>query len=133
MFSGIIGASGKVVQTSIYNNILTIKIYINNIEACAIGDSIAINGVCLTATKIDGPEVTFDIVKETLLKTTLGDLSIDDEVNVEFSLKMGGRIGGHIVQGHVDEVGTISYIDKQGDALLVAITTSNLFTKILNP
>jgi riboflavin synthase alpha subunit len=66
------------------------------------GDSIAIDGVCLTATAIDGEAVAFDVVPETLVCTTLGDRVAGDMVNVEYALRVGDRLGGHFVYGHVD-------------------------------
>jgi riboflavin synthase len=65
-------------------------------------DSIAIDGVCLTATAIDGDVVAFDVIPETLACSTLGERAIGDSVNVEYALRMGDRIGGHVVYGHTD-------------------------------
>jgi riboflavin synthase len=71
------------------------------------GDSIAVNGVCLTVTVIDGAAFTADVMAETLARTTLGGLTRGAPVNLERPLSLGGRLGGHLVQGHVDAVGTI--------------------------
>lgn len=72
-----------------------------------VGDSIAVNGACLTVTSIAEGELTFDAVPETFSRTTLGELRPGDRVNLESSLKAGEPIGGHFVQGHVDGVGTV--------------------------
>lgn len=76
------------------------------------GDSVAINGVCLTATSTTGSEATFDMVSETLERSTLVKLQPGDQVNIERALKAGDRLGGHFVQGHVDGIGVVSRIDR---------------------
>jgi riboflavin synthase len=78
------------------------------------GDSIAINGACLTITKLQGNLASFDISAETLAKSTLGKLKSSSEVNVERSLKANDRFGGHFVLGHVDGTATVDAIDKSG-------------------
>src|SRR4029079_560698 len=72
---------------------------------CAIGDSVAIDGCCLTVVSADAGAREFDAVAETPRRTTLGDLRAGDRVNVEPAMRMGDRLGGHWVQGHVDGVG----------------------------
>ena len=79
-----------------------------------IGDSIAINGVCLTVAKLDGNLAEFDVSSETLKKSALGKLKPASQVNTELSMKATDRFGGHIVQGHIDGVATIKAIDRQG-------------------
>ena len=77
-------------------------------EGVKLGDSIAVNGACLTASSISGTVAIFDAVAETLRRTTLGGLAAGDAVNLERALRVGERLGGHFVQGHVDGVGTIA-------------------------
>jgi riboflavin synthase len=79
-----------------------------------IGDSIAINGVCLTVARLEGNLATFDLSSETLSKSTLGKLRPSSQVNVELAIKATDRFGGHIVQGHTDGTATIKAIDKRG-------------------
>jgi riboflavin synthase len=74
----------------------------------ALGDSVAVNGVCLTVTSIDPPTLTFDVVTETLKKSTLGSLARGHRVNLEGALKIGDRLSGHFVMGHVDGVGEVA-------------------------
>ncbi|UOD82854.1 riboflavin synthase [Paenarthrobacter ureafaciens] len=74
-------------------------------EGLALGGSIAVNGVCLTATQINGQEFSVDVMGETLLRTTIGQLAAGDSVNLERCVPAGGRLDGHVVQGHVDGVG----------------------------
>ncbi len=83
-------------------------------EKAKIGDSIAVNGVCLTITALAGSTATFDISSETLAKSTLAELKPSSAVNTERALKAADRFGGHFVQGHVDGVATISRIEKNG-------------------
>ncbi|HEX6984473.1 MAG TPA: riboflavin synthase, partial [Planctomycetaceae bacterium] len=82
---------------------------------CRLGDSVAINGCCLTAVAVDGPRWSFQAGAETLSKTNLGRLRPGDAVNLERALPATGRFGGHIVQGHVDGVGTVRSIERHGD------------------
>jgi riboflavin synthase len=77
-----------------------------------VGDSIAVDGVCLTVVEHDGDGLAFDVVGETLSRSTLGTLAADDRVNVEPALRAGEPLGGHIVQGHVDGVGRVRSISE---------------------
>lgn len=77
------------------------------VEGEKLGASISVDGVCLTVTKIDGTRVRFDVMEETLCKTTLGDLKEGDFVNIERSAKMGDEIGGHIMSGHISTIAEI--------------------------
>lgn len=83
--------------------------------ALTIGESVAVNGACLTVVALRGDEFDFEVGPETLLKTTLGGLAAGDRVNLERSLRVGDRLGGHFVQGHVDAVGSIDRRDRTGD------------------
>jgi riboflavin synthase len=80
-----------------------------------LGESVAVNGACLTVVAIDGEEFAFEVGPETLLKTNLGGLVVGDRVNLERSLRVGDRLGGHFVQGHVDAVGAIDQRIRNGD------------------
>ena len=84
-------------------------------EGVALGDSVAINGVCLTASAIKGTNVEFDVSGETLGKTGIGKLTAGVGVNLERAMAANGRFGGHIVQGHVDGTAAIRSIDRKGD------------------
>ena len=80
-----------------------------------IGDSIAVSGVCLTVAGLDSRRASFDVSGETLRTSTLGGLKPSSGVNVERALMAGGRLGGHIVQGHVDGVGAVKAVRRQGE------------------
>lgn len=84
-------------------------------EGCRTGDSIAISGACLTVTRLEGSVATFALSPETLTKSTLATLKPSSKVNVERAMRATDRFGGHIVQGHVDGVGTIRAIKKLGE------------------
>ena len=86
-----------------------------------IGDSVAIDGCCLTATDVDARAVSFHAVPETIARTTLGDLERDDEVNIEPAIRAGEELGGHYVQGHVDAVGRIQSVEAEGEGLRVFV------------
>ena len=108
MFTGIVEERGKVVALAVRDGAATLTVAGPLVAADAgHGDSIAVNGVCLTVTAIDGAAFTADVMAETLARTTLGGLARGAPVNLERPLSLGGRLGGHLVQGHVDAVGTI--------------------------
>ena len=86
-----------------------------------IGDSIAVNGVCLTAVEIDGDRIAVEAVGETLDRSNLGDLAEEDRVDLERPVAAAGRFDGHIVQGHVDGAGTVRDIVAEGDAVRMRI------------
>jgi riboflavin synthase len=87
----------------------------------AVGDSVAINGCCLTATAIDGADIAFHAVPETIARTTLGELEPEGRVNVEPAIRAGEELGGHYVQGHVDAVGRIQSVEAEGEGLRVFV------------
>lgn len=91
----------------------------HTLHEAKLGDSIAINGACLTMTSIEQGRFSVDIVPETWRRTSLGDLQLGDPVNLERSVLANGRMGGHFVQGHVDGVGRIVSISPDGDAVMV--------------
>ena len=95
---------------------MTLSINLGDLaRECNIGDSIAVNGVCLTISKIAGSIADFDISGETLTKTALGNLKISSLINIEQAMKPADRFGGHFVLGHVDGTAKIDKIDKTGE------------------
>jgi riboflavin synthase len=84
-----------------------------------LGESIAVNGTCLTVVNFDGEMCRFEVGPETLLRTNLGGLRVQDRVNLERSLRLGDRMGGHIVQGHVDGVGHIARREQNGEYVMI--------------
>ncbi|MGB9903794.1 MAG: riboflavin synthase, partial [Desulfotomaculales bacterium] len=86
------------------------------------GDSMAVNGVCLTVTTLNGESFTADVMAETLARTNLGKLVPGERVNLERALRLGDRLGGHLVTGHIDGVGILTESRKQGIAALLTIS-----------
>lgn len=114
MFTGIIEHLGKVKQVKLQTDSAIIVVDIGQLsDDVSPGDSIAINGACLTVTQIKDSDVYFDVSTETLNMTAIGKLKISDKVNIERSLKMGDQLGGHFVTGHVDGVGVINKIENE--------------------
>ncbi len=90
-------------------------------EGLAIGDSVAVNGVCLTVVQMTDDTFAVDCVEETLRRTSVGDREAGDTVNLERAMRLGDRLGGHMVQGHVDGTGTVRGITGEGDGVLMSI------------
>ena len=109
MFTGIIAEQGKVLSVERNGNIsATVRLHApGTTDGLALGGSIAVNGVCLTATEIDGKDFSVDVMGETLTRSTIGELAAGDPVNLERCVPAGGRLDGHVVQGHVDGVGEL--------------------------
>lgn len=103
------------------------------IEDVRLGDSIAVNGTCLTVTEFDAQTFKVGLAPETLRRTSLGVLNPGDQVNLERSMPANGRFGGHVVQGHVDTTGRIRHRVKDGDSLVVTIELDSEYLKYLVP
>jgi riboflavin synthase len=116
MFTGIVEEVGRVRSARPGRLVIEASLVIEDLK---VGDSICINGTCLTATSVDASAFSADVVPETLRRTNLGALNAGDPVNLERSLPVNGRFGGHIVQGHVDATGQVTSITPEGDAFLV--------------
>jgi len=123
MFTGIVQGKGTVVSIEIGNEITTFRIQVPSTEGLQIGASVSIDGVCLTATEFSGEIVSFDVIPETLEKTTLGQLEQGNYVNVERSLRYGDEVGGHLLSGHIIGRGIISKADNLGDGAQYSILT----------
>ena len=108
MFNGVIEELGRVRKISQRSNLTVLEIKAQRVlEGTKIGDSIAVNGACLTVIKKEKEALSFEVMPQTLKITNLGLLKVSDKVNLERSLKIGERISGHFVSGHVDYLGTI--------------------------
>ena len=122
MFTGIVQSIGKIKQAE---NILAIEI-IDNFFDMKIGDSIAVDGICLTVKEIYPKKFTVDVSEETLKKTTLGlKTNMNQIVNLEPALRVSDRLGGHIVSGHIDGLGTVENIEKLEKSWLLSIKWQN--------
>ena len=118
MFTGIVEETGKV--SLITPNTLTIKAS-KTLESTETGSSIAVNGICLTVTEITSNSFSFGIQPETLRRTNIGHFKVGDEVNLERAVALGGRMGGHLVQGHIDDTGKITSIRQEQKSKLMAV------------
>ena len=117
MFTGIVVASGEIRSRTPSNGGVDIAVEAREIaEDARLGDSVAIDGCCLTVARREGSVLAFTAVAETLRRTTLGALIAGDRVNLEPALRVGDRMGGHWVQGHVDGVGEVMRVEPEGDA-----------------
>ncbi len=125
MFTGIIEEKGKIEQIVEGSKSCRLKISAEKIfDDLKLGDSVAVNGVCLTVSELTPPLFTADVMPETLRRTGLGRLSKGSHVNLERAIQLGGRFGGHIVTGHIDGTGTIIKLIREDNAVLVTITAS---------
>ena len=122
MFTGIIEEVGKVAAIERGANSARFTIEAHDVlQDVRLGDSITVNGACLTVVAHTADTLEFDVVYETMQRTAFGDLAIDDLVNMERSLAANGRFDGHIVQGHVDGTGTIASIREVDNSYYVYI------------
>jgi riboflavin synthase len=134
MFTGIIQEKGKIVSARRVGG--GVHLTISAPESCRelkVNDSVSVNGVCQTVIREAGGSFTVEAVEETLRKTTLGDLPDGSFVNIELPLRLSDRVGGHLVQGHVDCVGTIGTVEKKESSWLVAIDFPKEFKKYVIP
>ncbi len=114
MFTGLVEATGKVVSLTALGDQARLLLEIPFAGELALGDSVAINGCCLTVSSLQEDGVTFDLLAQTLKVTSLGGLTAGSTVNLERALRVGDRLGGHFVQGHVDATGLISALEASG-------------------
>ena len=118
MFTGIVEETGRVASRSDYRLTVNAEVALSDVK---LGDSIAVNGACLTVVEFDDRSFGVDLAPETLRRTSLGQVKPGGAVNLERALAAGGRMGGHIVQGHVDGAGVITAITPEGDCWMVEI------------
>lgn len=134
MFTGIVEETGRVRKISRSANIVTFEIETAKVLAdVKTGDSISVNGVCLTAVKILKDALVFEAIPETVKITNLGGLRVSDKVNLERSLKIGDRVSGHFVTGHVDCTGIIRWKKYSGRNLSFEIAVPPDFAKYILP
>ncbi|MGL5254353.1 MAG: riboflavin synthase [Brevinema sp.] len=136
MFTGIIESVGTI--TKLHRNPRGFEISIKPknedfLNDCKLGDSISINGICLTITHMDNLHFTVDVMAETLRVTTLQHLSSSDNVNLEKALQLSTRLGGHIVSGHVDGVGKILSVTQEGISVWIKIEAPASILKYILP
>jgi len=141
MFSGLIRYRGLVILSAVKGRQdqsasgvrLTVRCEGVESERPQPGDSIAIDGVCLTATAIEGDSVAFDVVPETLACSSLGDRVAGDLVNVEYALRVGDRLGGHFVYGHVDAAARVLWRTPEGQGERLRIESPPALARMIAP
>ena len=134
MFSGIVEEKGIVSGIRKKENLIILSIKAKKVlKGVKVGDSISVDGACLTVTKIKNSVVDFDIMKETIDKTTLKFLKVGSEVNLEGALRVNDRLGGHFVSGHIDCVGVIRKRISKPNYEEFQIEIPKLFSRYLAP
>ena len=135
MFTGIVEEMGTVAAVGpIEDNGFEMTINASvALDGVNLGDSISVNGTCLTVTRFDESSFSVGLAPETLRKTSLGEVSRGSNVNLERSVQPTSRMGGHFVQGHVDGTGTIISMDREGDSLWVKVQTSAEILRYIVP
>ena len=124
MFTGIIEETGRIRSIALTGNSGKIAVGAKKVlEGTKIGDSIAVNGVCLTVVSLQRDGFTADVMAETARRSSLGGLHPGDYVNLERAMAAGGRFGGHLVSGHIDGTGIITRLKKEENAVWVTIET----------
>lgn len=132
MFTGIIEEIGTISSVAEGSLSAVVTIQASKVlEGSQAGDSIAVNGVCLTVTSIHGGLFTADVMAETLRRSSLGSLSKGSRVNLERAMHANGRFGGHIVSGHIDGTGTIVSKAREDNAVWVTINTDKRILKYI--
>lgn len=122
MFTGIVEEVGRVRSVTRHGNGRRIRIAAATVrDGLRTGDSVSVDGACLTAVEIDAEGFAVDSIATTLSRTTLGELVQGAEVNLERALALGTRLGGHLVQGHVDAVGTVARIEPAGEHVILEV------------
>jgi riboflavin synthase len=122
LFTGLIQGQGRILELQRTDDGVRLTVDTALAGELAPGDSVAVNGVCLTATTIDGSAFAADVMNETLDRSSLRDVAAGGQVNLELPLRATDRLGGHVVQGHVDGVGTVAEVVDDGFARRISVT-----------
>lgn len=141
MFTGLVEGRGVVTRISPEGTAIRLCIEVprelsgddQRSSGCLIGESVAINGCCLTLVEVEGNRWSFQAGDETLSKTNLGDLSEGDPINLEMPLPADGRLGGHFVQGHVDGIGEVDSIETDGEWTNLWFRVSEELSRLMVP
>ena len=134
MFTGIVEELGQVAAIDVHDGHARLHIRCDQVvEGAVVGDSIAVDGTCLTVTTLPGDGFTADLMAETLRATALGDLEVGRPVNLERAMRADSRFGGHLVQGHVDAVGTVTDLERLPGTVFMTITADDALARYLVP
>lgn len=121
MFTGLVEDLGRVAALDATDDGVRLTLRTSLTPQIGLGDSVAVNGVCLTAVTVDGDAFTADVMHESLRRSSLGELTAGDPVNLELALRADARLGGHIMQGHVDGLARVTGVEDDGFARVVTI------------
>jgi len=133
MFSGLVADLGRLKEISTGSEGARLAIETSLASRIETGDSIAVNGICLTATTVEPDGFTADAMAQTLNMTSLGRLESGDRLNLELALRAGDRLGGHIVQGHVDGVGEVVSLEPEGFSVRLKVALSEDLLRYVIP
>jgi riboflavin synthase len=134
VFTGIVEALGRVVALEARGDLVRLRVEAPGVaNGAKVGDSVAVNGVCLTLTAVEAERLCFDVVKESLDRTSLSDLSVGSPVNLERALRADARLDGHIVQGHVDGTGCVRALERRGDDVRLSVSCGPEVAQYLVP
>lgn len=133
MFTGIVARTGQVIEQIEKEQASSLVLDAGALaDEVGIGESVAVNGTCLTAVACDAGKLRFDILRETLERTSLGEVGVGDVVNLELALRPTDRMGGHFVTGHVDGTGTVSRLEAEpGQTILEVDCDQNLTDQMI--
>lgn len=131
MFTGLIKDIGKVKSITRTREGIRLEVYSQLVKDISIDDSVAINGVCQTVIKLTDKTFYVDTVDVSLKKTNLGSLKINDFVNLELALRLSDRLGGHLVQGHVNDLAKLEKINKNGNNYLLSFSINENLKKYI--
>ena len=134
MFTGIVQGTGTIIDINKNNSVLNLNIKVPQpiAKKLTIGDSLAVDGVCLTVTRISDVNVSFDVVNETQNRTIISDYNKNSVINLETSLEFGQQVGGHLVSGHVQALGTIKEVEIDGDTKNILLEIANNYSKYIS-
>ena len=130
MFTGLVEATGKVISLELKGEQARLTLDLPFSNDLTLGESVAINGCCLTVADFPSHGVSFDLLAQTLRVTSLGSLVKDSIVNLERAMMVGDRFGGHFVQGHVDATGTVTRLEKSGQDHIVGVALPPEFHRL---
>ena len=131
MFTGLIESLGRIVDVTLAPAGMRLRVSADVAPALVLGESVAVNGVCLTVVDAGDQGIVFDVSPETARVTTIGALEAGSFVNLERSLKADARVGGHFVQGHVDGTGTIADFRQEGDSYRLTVAVPSLLMPLI--
>ena len=134
MFTGIVELTGTIRDTRVVAGGRRLHVEVGPVaRECKNGDSVCVQGVCLTVASVKGKLLEFDVISETLQRTTLGRMHVGDRVNLERSLKIGDRLDGHFVQGHVDGTAAVTEVRHTGREYVIGLRPDEHLTPYMVP